>query len=448
MRKLLKKNLNSNTLPRIMFVFSLCLLCFVYGYLSFAGGLFPHSLIRDAIVFIDENILNPKLPSYLSETDFTVQVPVYNEKSANNGLSLFASIIEDRKIAITVINMEGEIVHRWDVDWFDLWQEVTHIPESDPAYPKSRPGTMVHGVVLLENGDVIFNFNHLGMVRLDICGNIVWRLGYKTHHKLYLDENDVLWVPGQINHDEPLPDLPNHLPPFIEPMVLKVSLDGEILKKISVIDVLKENDLEGLLNLSSMGQRDVNVTGDTLHLNDVETFPGYLEEGVFQAGDIMISLRNINTVLIFREEDLIVTHISTGTHVRQHDPDFIDGNTISVFDNFNVAPEEYEHHSRILIESFATGEHYTYYTGNAEHPFYTDIVGNHQWLPNGNLLITESVKGRAFEIDPQGNIVWEYVNILGDGLAGIIDEVYRLPSLFTEDYFDQLTEACNIDYTE
>ena len=60
------------------------------------------------------------------------------------------------------------------------------------------------------------------------------------------------------------------------------------------------------------------VTGDTLHLNDVETFPSHLEEGVFKAGDIMLSLRNINTVLVFRDEDLKVTHINTGTVVRQH----------------------------------------------------------------------------------------------------------------------------------
>jgi hypothetical protein len=444
MRKFLKNRINPDSLPKILFILSLCLLSFAYGYISLAGGLFPHALISESIKTIDEWINEPDLPPYLYQTEYLTKVPVYDPAAANNGLSFVAAAIEDRKLSARVIDMNGEIVHQWVIDWFDLWSDATHISETDAAYPQMRPGTMIHGAVLLENGDLIFNFNHLGMIRLDPCGNVVWRLGYRTHHKIYLDENDILWVPGQINHDLPLPNLPNHEAPFIEPTVIKVSLDGELLKEISLIDVFKENDLEGLLNLSSLAQRDVSVTGDTLHLNDVETFPSYLEEGVFTTGDIMVSLRNINTVLVFREEDLQVTQIHIGTWVRQHDPDFIDGNTISVFDNYNVAPEEYGQQSRILIKSVSTGEYSVYYTGSEGQPFYTDIVGNHQWLPNGNMLITESIKGRAFEIDPEGIIVWEYINILEDGIAGIIDEVYRLPDFFTKEQFNRFVDSCNL----
>jgi hypothetical protein len=445
MKNFLKRTFNPESLPKILFVFSLCVLSFLYGYISLAGGIFPHALISKAFVFIDEQLSKDELPPYLAYTEYTTQVPTYDQDAAYNGLSLITSAAGDRKLSARIINMEGEIIHNWDIDWFDLWSDATHISQSDAAYPKMRPGTMIHGAVLLENGDLIFNFNHLGMVRLDPCGEVVWRLGYRTHHKIYLDENDILWVPGQINHDEALPDLPNYQPFFIEPTIVKVSLDGELLKEISLINVLQENDLNGLLNLSSIDQRLVNVTGDTLHLNDVETFPGYLEEGVFKAGDIMVSLRNINTVLIFREEDLKVTQVHTGTWVRQHDPDFIDGNTFSVFDNYNIAPEEYGQQSRIIIKSVADGKHRIAFTGSEGLPFYTDIVGNHQWLPNGNLLLTESVKGRAFEVNPQGEIVWEYINILEDGIAGIIDEVSRLPDLYSEEYLKDITQSCRVE---
>ena len=54
-------------------------------------------------------------------------------------------------------------------------------------------------------------------------------------------------------------------------------------------------------------------------------------------------------------------------------------------------------------------------------------MGNHQWLPNGNVLITESWQGRAFEVNPRGEIVWEYVNYVDDGVVGRITSVYRLP---------------------
>ena len=68
-----------------------------------------------------------------------------------------------------------------------------------------------------------------------------------------------------------------------------------------------------------------------------------------------------------------------------------------------------------------------YFQGSAKRPFFTDIMGKHQWLPNGNLLITEACKGRAFEINPDGKIVWNFVNYVDDGVVGLVEEVKRLP---------------------
>lgn len=31
-------------------------------------------------------------------------------------------------------------------------------------------------------------------------------------------------------------------------------------------------------------------------------------------------------------------------------------------------------------------------------------------LPNGNTLITEGMSGRMFQVTPQGQVVWEYIN--------------------------------------
>ena len=63
----------------------------------------------------------------------------------------------------------------------------------------------------------------------------------------------------------------------------------------------------------------------------------------------------------------------------------------------------------------------TYYEGTAAHPFYSGVMGKHQWLPNGNLLITESCNGRAFEIDRNGKIVLEYNNFTKQGYVDSAD---------------------------
>ncbi len=176
--------------------------------------------------------------------------------------------------------------------------------------------------------------------------------------------------------------------------------------------------------------------GDALHLNDVEVFPAAMEEGIFSHGDILISLRNINTILVFDPDNLNIKFIKIGGFVRQHDPDFIDGNTISLFDNNNIGPEEFGQQSRIIVMDAVSGDVSTYFSGSKSVPFYTDIMGKHQWLANGNLLVTDSENGRAFELNESQEIIWEFVNLLDDGRVGIVEEVQRIPANMAS-IFDQ-----------
>jgi hypothetical protein len=243
------------------------------------------------------------------KTNYSTRIPIYIEDAAYNGLSLVTSIGKNRSICVDVIDMSGKLIHHWDIDWFKIWPDPTHIPKGDRTLPKSQPGTHIHGIVLLENGDIIFNFEALGLVRLDACGNVIWRLGYRTHHSIYLDEDNNLWIPGQINHDEPLSNLPNYIPRFVEPTILKVSLDGKILDEISVFDLLKQNNLQGLLYMSSTANTSTAVFGDTLHLNDVEVFPSFMEDGIFEAGDTIVKeiliprvdMKCVNSAISLRE---------------------------------------------------------------------------------------------------------------------------------------------------
>jgi len=42
--------------------------------------------------------------------------------------------------------------------------------------------------------------------------------------------------------------------------------------------------------------------------------------------------------------------------------------------------------------------------------FYSKLLSSAQRLPNGNTLICEGLKGHIFEINPENNIVWKYIN--------------------------------------
>jgi hypothetical protein len=163
----------------------------------------------------------------------------------------------------------------------------------------------------------------------------------------------------------------------------------------------------------------------------------------------MVSLRNINTILVFNRDTLYVKYANVGSVLRQHDPDFVDGNTISVFDNNNLSAattEVFESDatlaSRILLIDARTDETRVLFEGTPEHPFFTNIMGKHQWLPNGNLMIAGAREGRAFSVDPAGRIVWEYFNDIGDGLVGLFDDAQGLPASIDAAALDGFARAC------
>ncbi len=371
---------------------------------------------------------------YYQETDRQRKIVAQPELREGKGLNLVSAVGADGSLILKVMGMDGVAIHRWPVDWFDVWPDATHLTAEE--LPKSRPGTHIHGIQLLPDGDIVFNYEKLGMVRMGLCGEIRWKLPYRSHHSLWIDDDGFIWAPGQSDNFDWREEYPAHAAPVREPEILKISPEGEIVRKISVFDVLRDNGQEALLYLraeSISGQ----VRGDTLHLNDVEVFPRSLPEGFFSHGDIMLSLRNINTIVVLDGESLALKLVKTGEFVRQHDPDFIDGNTISLYDNNNVAPAGFGSQSRIMILDAPSGELRTWYEGTEAQPFFSNIMGKHQWLAANRMLVTDSVSGRAFEVDANGRIDWEYVNLVDDGLVGLVEEVTRLPAAYATLFADE-----------
>jgi hypothetical protein len=50
------------------------------------------------------------------------------------------------------------------------------------------------------------------------------------------------------------------------------------------------------------------------------------------------------------------------------------------------------------------------YGSAPEQRFFSAKRGGSQKLPNGNVLITDSESARAFEVTPEGDVVWEFLN--------------------------------------
>ena len=411
-----------------LFWVSAAFLALSYGVFAGMFQLFPYGLFASAVQGYQELRGTPGPTAtnwYYKHVRPPAPPPIANTGRAQPGLNLVTQI-EGDALCVKVMDLDGKTVHRWAIDWWQIWPDAQHLP--DRLVPRSKPGTHVNGATLLDNGDLVFNFEHLGLVRLDPKGVVVWRLPYQTHHSVRRGDDGNLWVCGQKERTEPLPGLPSLAPPFVEDMVLVVSPDGKVLKEWSVPELLRANGRQGLLCLANQDNFSTATSGDVTHLNHVEPFPNNLQAAFFQPGDVLLSLRNINTVLVFDSRTGAIKFACTGLFVRQHDPHFVDGNTLSVFDNNCVGAPGESSQSRIAFITAPDQVVKTYFGGTPSHPFFSPILGRHQWLANGNLLITDSCAGRAFEIDRKLEVVWWYINYVDAETVGAIEQVERIPA--------------------
>ena len=76
-----------------------------------------------------------------------------------------------------------------------------------------------------------------------------------------------------------------------------------------------------------------------------------------------------------------------------------------------------------------------------EYPYILGPVSGVTVAPDGNVLIAETNNGRAFEVTPEGETVWEFINPnqVQEGdltLIASLWETIRLPESYGDDWLD------------
>jgi hypothetical protein len=346
------------------------------------------------------------------------------------GLTLITSYWPDMDwvAGIKLMDAHGRTVHSWKTDVTELWKD-------GPAYLELMKG-YVHGSYLFPNGDVLFNIEHTGLFMIDSCGKLKWHLNRTTHHSIARADDGNFWIPGNDKLEAGNPDaarrlekfpglVPTRTNPVWEDRLLKVSPDGEVLADISLLEVLYNNRLQRYI--PKMSKR---KNGDILHLNDIDVLSQSMADQypLFEAGDLLVSLRLLHMVLVMSPDTGVVKWYATDPWIEQHDPDFVGDGWITVFDNnwqfFVNDPAKRGQmlgSSRVIAVQPHTGLKKILYPKTKEGFFYTVTGGKQQLQENGNLLITEAQAGRVFEVDPNGKLVWEWINQPDD--KGLVAEI-------------------------
>jgi hypothetical protein len=128
-------------------------------------------------------------------------------------------------------------------------------------------------------------------------------------------------------------------------------------------------------------------------------------------GNLLVSFRNISTIVeIDRQSGRVVWQLGAPVLSGQHAPTPLPNGNILIFDNGPHRLDQPFPFSRVIEVNPATKELVWKYEEAFPPSFYSDRISNAQRLPNGNTLINEGEYGRFFEVTPEGEVVWEYVN--------------------------------------
>lgn len=321
-------------------------------------------------------------------------------------------------------DLEGRTLHRW------------RIPVED-AFPDSLGGAnleYVRRARLLPDGSLLALFQGGGIVKVDRDSELAWSRVAPVFNDLRVDAEGrilTLWKePVPIDGADDGITEPSTPDVLLEDHVALLGADGELLARTSLLDAIERSRFRHLLS-------DRAATGDVLHSNTVRPLDGGLDSPLFASGNLLFSLREVSVIGVLSPAGEVVW-AARGPWRRQHEPVPLPGGRILLFDNLGAVGPDGARHSRALEIGTDPLEVVWEFDGTdreggsrLDAPLDSPQGGAVQRLANGNTLVVESERGRALEVTPGKEVVWEYRSPHragpSDQLVATLFDVVRIP---------------------
>ncbi|WP_424989579.1 arylsulfotransferase family protein [Fluviibacterium sp. S390] len=370
----------------------------------------------------------------------------------DDGATILIAGFFDGGNAARLMRRDGTLLAEWPLRFSE------HFP--DPAHLRFAPATDrnidTHGSLALPDGSLVFNWEYGGSVKLSRCGDVTWTVPEITHHSIEQAETGGYWVPGRAYLGTDTADL---YPPvtrlqkkvaYPEDLILRLDSDGKVIERKSVPEILWDNELQGVMTAGGFSFDPRNDWEDELvHVNKITELSTELAPAfpMFEAGDLMLSLRTHNLVFVVDPDDWHVKWHQTGPWLRQHDPEFSADGTITVFNNnrflTDLGPLDRSLPDTPMVSNILRIDPETRATSIAAgmapgQAFLSVIRGKHDPVPGGGFIITEFEGGRAFQTDAEGRVVWEYLNRYDETQVAELTEARLYPA----DYFTVTDWSC------
>lgn len=266
-----------------------------------------------------------------------------------------------------LIDGDGTRIHRWSIVGSAYWSRARMLDDGSLLVITSDPARLM---------------------KLDHASNMLWRSFRTAHHDLDVGPDGAIYVLVReaINRDD-IHDGANILDDHIEIL----DPGGRAVGTVSILEAFLDTG-----RYAHWVSNDSLPEGpDILHTNSIEISE---KGGRLRA---LVSVRSIGAVALIDLESRRVLRAHKGPWRKQHEAQFV-GDRVLMFDN--LGPDE---RSRVIEIDWESGDIVWEWS---RQDFFSRGAGSAQRLSNGNTLITESENGRIIEIDPEGEVVWEFLN--------------------------------------
>ncbi|HTU17472.1 MAG TPA: arylsulfotransferase family protein [Gemmataceae bacterium] len=363
---------------------------------AFAGAKAWHERGRSTIPF-----LSPDAAAQIRQG-----VTVDQAEQTCDGFTLYTLTSGSRA---TLIDMRGNVVHRWELPFSRAWSHPSHVadPLDDEQIHWFRCYLYPNGDLLAvyhADGDTPYGY---GLVKLNKDSKLLWAYAGRVHHDVDVGEDGMIYTLTQQIVSEPPAGLEFLPTPYIAESLVILSAEGQKLEHIPLLEAFASSPYA--LALAAV-QRPTpsaspNEEKDPLHTNSVKVlrrawaakFP------LFRAGQVLISLRNLDTVAVVDQHTHRVIWAAQGVWRTQHDAAFLDNGHLLIYDNCGS-----EIQTRILeYDPLTQAIPWAYANENAIR-FRARLRGTSQRLSNGNTLIIDPDQRRLFEVTRSKALVWDY----------------------------------------
>jgi hypothetical protein len=419
----------SEKLEQRIFLVSLGFICvtavFAYGVAVGVYKVWPYRAlvkVRDAatMLLVHESTVSEDLFVKPARGSPRKAITIFDQSVQKGYYAFLGWDNPQQQYSVWLYNDKGQKLYTWKIDYESL----------DPDSPVKDKGSGVpHGLHIMPDGSLIVGFSRAArvMARLDACGEPVWIKHGVFHHEITEDDDGAMWVwrgkrTAYGNYQYIVRFDPG---------------DGATLEEIDLIrDIIRPLGAGAVIFGVNQDFKPEDADGDYPAENKYDIFHpnkvGVLSADLaphfpeFKAGDLLLSLRNLNLVAVVDPVSKRLKWWSEGPWRRQHDPDFTADGKISVYDNNpgrdGSAIIKIDPATRTISNDLARGGF----------TFYSEWLGDHQYLPNGDVLVLSSGEGRVDVLSANGKRLFEFNNVVSDEYNGFVINGMWLPG----DYFE------------